>query len=126
MSCEHLSYDQDAYNKCKAEEVAYARSEQTSSRKAKEAYYAQQAKIAAQYAAGGALRDLKVAPDYQHASIAQFLPKTASNVQAGSGAGINKGLLVAGILGGGLLFMGIIFLMMRTRPPRRGYGRYPR
>jgi len=124
MSCTHLQSDPKAYNACMAQATAFAQSERTASRQAQEAYAAQQANIAAQYAAGGALRDLSVGPDYQHASIAQFLPKTASNVQAGAGGGLNKGLLIAGILGGGLVFMGIIFAMMRTKPPRRGYRGY--
>lgn len=124
MSCEHLRYDLSKYNACKAQATAYARSEQTAQRQAAEQMQAKQQEIAAQYAAGGALRDIRVGPDYQHQSIDRFLPNAGANVHAGSGAGPNKGLLVGGILVGGMVFMGVIFMMLRTKPPRRGYGRY--
>lgn len=122
MSCEHLRYDLSKYNACKAQATAYARSEQTAQRQATERMHAKQAEIAAQYAAGGALRDLRTAADYQHQSIDKFLPQAGANVHAGSGAGPNKGLLVGGILVGGLVFMGVIFALMRSKPSHHQYG----
>lgn len=125
MSCDHLkNYDQKQYNACIAQATAFTRSEQTSARQATEAAYAKQADISAIYARG-ATAATPTPTDYRHASMAHLLPKTAANVAAGSGKGPNMGMMIAGILGGGLVFMGIIFLMLRTKPPRRsGYRGY--
>lgn len=85
---------------------------------ATQAYRAQQAAIAAQYAAGGALTDL-AQPDYQ----SNFVLPT---YQAPAKPAGNVGLILAGIFGGGILLLVMLYFMMKsTRGPSMGYGRYP-
>jgi hypothetical protein len=101
------------------EGVAYERAEAKAEREAREKMYAQQAETAAMYARGEHMKDIKIGPEYAHKfDVSKYLPKVKEE------KGPSVGLIVAGVLGGGIFLLIILYFLMKGKSGPR-YGGYP-